>query len=392
MDLLLANVRTPDERRGDLRAQIAANHTGRERFRALLADHGRATALAGLEAAIEYAQTRMRSAIEDLADGTYAFDDVLDDDGQGTEDVAIEATVTVTGDTLHVDFAGSAPQTAGPINAPFAVTASATYYVARAITDPDIPANAGCYRPIEIDAPEGSVVNATAPAAIVGGNLETSQRVVDVLIGALAPVVPDRVVAGCQGTMNNLTVGGTDPRDGSPFAFYETQGGGFGGRAGADGMDGVHAHMSNTQNTPVEVLETAYPLRVERYEFRPGTGGAGEFRGGLGLRRDLTARTECSVSLLADRRRHPPYGLFGGEPGAVGEHWLIDDDGTESKVAGKTTLTLAPGETVSVRTPGGGGYGVLEEREEDRIRRDRRTGKTDDWPGGPTADDTDEES
>jgi N-methylhydantoinase B len=375
MELFLANVRTPEERRGDLRAQIAANHTGRERFQELLAEHGRATALSGLAAAIDYARERMHAAIGDLADGTYTFADVLDDDGRGTEDVPIEATVTVDGDSIHVDFAGSADQTMGPVNAPFAVTASATYYVVRAVTDPDIPANAGCYRPIELDAPAGSVVNAEAPAAVVGGNLETSQRIVDVLLGALAPAAPDRVVAGCQGTMNNLTVGGTDPRDGSPFAFYETQGGGFGARANADGMDGVHAHMSNTQNTPVEVLETAYPLRVERYEFRPDTGGAGAFRGGLGLRRDLTAHAECTVSLLADRHRHAPYGLFGGEDGTVGEHWLLDEDGDETRLPAKTTRTLSPGETVSVRTPGGGGYGEPSERAESAMARDRRTGK-----------------
>jgi N-methylhydantoinase B len=380
MELFLANVRTPEERRGDLRAQIAANHTGRERFRELLGEHGTDTALAGLEAAVAYADRRMRSAIGELADGTYTFADALDDDGQGFRDVPIEARVTVDGESIHVDFSGSASQTTGPINAPMAVTASATYYVCRAITDPDIPANAGCYRAIEIDAPAGTVVNATPPAAVVGGNLETSQRIVDVLLGALAPVAPDRVVAGCQGTMNNLTVGGTDPRDGSPYAFYETQGGGFGGRAGADGMDGVHAHMSNTQNTPIEVLETAYPLRVERYSLRPNTGGVGEYRGGLGLRRDLTALGECTVSLLADRHRHPPYGLFGGGDGAPGEHRLIDPSGEASPLPAKTTLTLSAGETISLRTPGGGGYGDPADRDDESIRRDRRTGKITGWP------------
>ncbi|MFB6255544.1 MAG: hydantoinase B/oxoprolinase family protein, partial [Haloplanus sp.] len=224
----------------------------------------------------------------------------------------------VDGDELVVDFAGTSEQVPGAINAPLAVTASATYYAVRCVTDPDVPPNAGTYRPIEIRAPEGTVVNARPPAAVVGGNLEISQRATDALLGAFGEEAPERSVAAAQGTMNSITFGGTN-REGEPFAFYETIGGGYGGRAGADGMDGVHAHMSNTRNTPAEVLETVYPVRVRRYEYRPDTGGAGAFRGGLGLRRDIEVLTDgVAFSLLADRRRHPPYGLAGGESGALG--------------------------------------------------------------------------
>ncbi len=281
LSMILANVRTPEERRGDLRAQVAANATGRRRFRDLAAEHGGDLAPA-LEAIKDYSERRMRAELADLPDGTYAFADALDDDGRGNEDLAIEVTLTIDGDGVTVDFTGTAAQTDGPINAVLAVTASATYYAVRCVTDPDIPPNHGCYRPIEIVAPEGTIVNPKPPAAVVGGNLETSQRVTDAVLGALAEAAPGRVAAAGQGTMNNVTLGGTDPRgDGpNPYAFYETQGGGFGGRASGDGMDGVHVHMSNTLNTPAEVLETAYPLRIERYELRPDSGGAGEHRGG----------------------------------------------------------------------------------------------------------------
>jgi len=278
---------------------------------------------------------------------------------------------------VTVDFTGTAAQTAGPVNAVFAVTASATYYAVRCVTDPAIPPNHGCYRPIEVETPEGSIVDPEPPAAVVGGNLETSQRVTDVVLGALAGADPDRVVAGCQGTMNNVTFGGTDPRDGTPYTFYETQAGGFGGRAGTDGMDGVHVHMSNTMNTPAEVLETAYPLRVRRYAYRPDSGGAGEFRGGLGLRRDIEVRGhEARFSLLADRHRHRPYGLAGGGSGESGAAYVVDGDGEErERLAQKSTHDLPAGTVVSVRSPGAGGYGDPADRDAARVERDLRLGK-----------------
>ncbi|MFC5973047.1 hydantoinase B/oxoprolinase family protein [Halomarina salina] len=395
-DMILANVRTPDERRGDLRAQEAANQTAVDRFEDLVGTYGWETVAEVLGEIQDYSERRMRAEIEDLPDGTYAFEDILDDDGQGNEDLPVRAAVTVDGDSVTVDFDGTAPQTAGPINAVLAVTTSATYYAIRCVTDPTIPPNRGCYRPITVDAPEGTVVNPRPPAAVVGGNLETSQRVTDVVLGAFAEAVPERVTGASQGTMNNVTFGGVDPRGsrsesasateagteeatpdaGSPYAFYETQGGGFGGRAGKDGMDGVHVHMSNTMNTPVEVLETAYPLRVDRYEFRRDSGGPGEFRGGLGLRRDITVRDHTATfSLLADRRTHRPYGVAGGDPGSTGSAVLSDADGEEEPLPGKTTRDLPPDSTVSIRTPGAGGYGPVEERDPEAVRRDVRRGK-----------------
>jgi len=395
-DLLFANVRTPDERRGDLRAQVAANETAVERTRELLDDHGRDTLGAAFSAVQDYGERRMRAAIAALPDGTYRFEDVLDDDGRGTEDLPVVATATIDGETVTVDFEGTAPQTEGPVNAVFAVTASATYYAVRCVTDPDIPPSAGAYRPIEVRAPEGTIVNPAPPAAVVGGNLETSQRVTDAVLGAFAAAVPERAVAAGQGTMNNVTFGGTDPRrggsaggraaDGEPFAFYETQGGGFGGRAGADGMDGVHVHMSNTLNTPAEVLETAYPLRVREYALRPDSGGPGEFRGGLGLRRAIEVRAACTCSLLADRQRHAPYGIAGGGDGARGEtridrrrdgpdEWDGHDAIDGERVPGKSTHELSPGAVVTMFTPGGGGYGDPTDRAPEAIRRDLRLGK-----------------
>ncbi|SFR51463.1 hydantoinase B/oxoprolinase family protein [Halogeometricum limi] len=373
--MILANVRTPEERRGDLRAQEAANATGRRRFADLAERHGDELPTI-LDAVKDYSERRMRAEISDLPDGTYEFSDLLDDDGRGNEDLPVEVAVTVDGDEVVVDFEGTAAQTEGPINAVFAVTASATYYAVRCVTDPDIPPNHGCYRPVTIEAPEGTIVNPTLPAAVVGGNLETSQRVTDAVLGAFGSVVPERVVAGSQGTMNNVTFGGTDPRTESPYAFYETQGGGFGGRAGKDGMDAVHVHMSNTMNTPAEVLETAYPLRVERYELRENSGGAGQFRGGLGLRRDIRVRDhEATFSLLADRRTHAPYGLAGGEDGEPGDAALVDDDGADvDRLPGKTTRELPPGSVVSIRTPGAGGYGPASDRDPAALARDLRLG------------------
>lgn len=386
MDVILANVRTPDERRGDLRAQETANQTGRQRFSELVEKYGADSLTAALEEIKDYSERRMRTELESLPDGTYRFEDVLDDDGQGNEDLPVVAAVTIDGDSVDVDFEGTAAQTDGPINAVFAVTASATYYAIRCVTDPDIPPNHGCYRPIDIDAPEGTIVNPTPPAAVVGGNLETSQRVTDVVLGALAEATPERVLAGSQGTMNNVTFGGIDPRDASPYAFYETQGGGFGGRSGLDGLDGVHVHMSNTMNTPIEVLETAYPLRVTRYEFREDSSGAGEFRGGLGLRRDIGIRDhQAAFSLLAERHRHAPYGLVGGAEGTPGRAYLLENGLNTTdpnaiteegeRLAGKVVRELAPGTVISIRTPGAGGYGDPDNRNPEAVARDVRLGK-----------------
>lgn len=375
-DMILSNVRTPDERRGDLRAQEAANETGRRRFNELADRYGTSKLGVALEEIKNYSERRMRAEIDALPDGEYVFEDVLDDDGAGNSDLPITVSLTIDGNEILVDFTGTADQTAGPVNAVFAVTASATYYAVRCVTDPEIPPNHGCYRPITITAPEGTIVNPDPPAAVVGGNLETSQRVTDVVLGAFAEVIPESVVAGSQGTMNNVTFGGEDPRSGDPYAFYETQGGGFGGRAGKDGLDGVHVHMSNTMNTPAEVLETAYPLQVARYEFREDSGGAGEFRGGLGIRRDITVRDHTATfSLLADRHTHHPYGLLGGTAGSSGSAVSISPNGDTKRLPQKSTHKLDSGTTVSIRTPGAGGYGDPSDRSKAAIEQDLRSEK-----------------
>ncbi|MDF9745003.1 hydantoinase B/oxoprolinase family protein [Natrinema salsiterrestre] len=360
--LVLANVRDPRERRADLRAQQAANERAEERLESLFDEHGRETVLEGFDAVIDYSRERIATEIAALPDGTYEATDVLEGDGVTDDDIEITVTVTVDGETIDVDFSGTAPQVAGNLNAPLAVATSAVYFVVRCITDPEIPPNHGCYEPVSVSAPEGSLLNPSPPAAVVGGNVETSQRVTDVVFTALAGAAPDRVPAQGQGTMNNLTIGA---RDGS-FAYYETIGGGFGARADRDGMDGVQVGMTNTLNTPVESLETEYPLHVERYALREGSGGRGRFRGGLGLERSVTVETDATVSLLTERRRHAPKGVAGGEDGATGEN-LIDGEA----VPAKTTVDVAAGATVTVKTPGGGGHGDPDERDEGGLEADR---------------------
>jgi len=372
-DLILLNVRTPDERWGDLRAQFAACRTGIDRVEALVDRHGASRLRAGMSAILDYSERRMRREIEKLPDGEASFEDVLDGDGIREETIGVQARVRVDGDRLTIDFAGTAAAAQGPVNAVFAVTRSACYYAVRAMTDPGIPPNAGCYRPIEVIAPEGSVVHARPPSPVVGGNLETSQRIVDVVLGALGRLVPDRAVAASQGTMNNLAIGGVDPRTERPYTLYETIAGGWGAGPASDGVDGMHSHMTNTLNTPVEALEITYPLRVDRYEMISGTGGAGRHRGGLGVRRDITAvGHEARVSVLSDRRTHRPYGVEGGDAGAPGENVLICPSGEEATLPAKASFSLAPGETISIRTPGGGGHGNPRGRTQDAIGKDRR--------------------
>jgi len=375
LELILSNVRTPDERSGDLRAQYSACAIGISRVSELLAKHGRLRLEEAMRALLDYSERRMRSAIEALPDGSAHFEDVLDGDGVTENPVPIRVEVRIRGGEIMVDFAGSSPQVEGPINAVEAVTASAAFYAIRAITDPEIPANAGCYRPIHVIAPEGSVVNCRPPAPVVGGNLETSQRMVDVVLGALGVLMPDRAMAACQGSMNNLAIGGTDPRTGLTYSLYETIAGGYGARSDRDGVDGIHSHMTNTLNTPIEALEIAYPLRVERYELRPGTGGRGRYRGGLGIRRDIRCiGHQPRASFLTDRRRSRPYGVAGGEAGSVGENALVRE-GAEIALPAKGTVTMHAGDIVSVRTPGGGGYGDPEKREPQLRAKDAREGR-----------------
>jgi N-methylhydantoinase B len=349
LDLICANSRTPRLRRGDFRAQIAANQLAAQRLPEIAARRGLHTLLAAYDEVLDYAERRTREALRALPDGTYRATGELEGDGVTGEDIPIAVAVTVAGDALRVDLTGTAGAVAGNVNCPLAVTRSACYFALRVLLPDDVPANAGTYAPVEIVAPEGSLVNARPPHAVVAGNVETSQRVADVVLSALAEVAD--VPAAGQGTMNNLIIGG----DG--WTYYETIAGGQGGSSRGPGPSGVHVGMTNTLNTPVEALELEYPMRVERYELVAGSGGAGRHRGGDGVVRSIRVLEPATVSLLTDRRRHAPAGSRGGAPGASGRN-QVSTAGGEEDLPPKATRRLEAGDVVTVTTPGGGGWGV----------------------------------
>ncbi|TVR71865.1 MAG: hydantoinase B/oxoprolinase family protein [Sphaerobacteraceae bacterium] len=354
--LILRNVRTPDERRGDLAAQVAANRTADRRIAELVERAGRASVDEHIDELINYAERMTRSAIEQIPDGTYEFTDYLDDDGVKMEPIAIKATVIIEGTELTVDFTGSDPEARGSINAVASVAKSAVYYIIRCLMPDEAPSNAGTFAPVTVVAPSGTVVNARPPRPVAGGNVETSQRITDAVFGAMAKALPEIIPAASQGTMNNVTAGGVDPRNGQPFAYYETMGGGMGARKGLNGLSGVHVHMSNTLNTPVEAFEFAYPMRITEYRLRDGSGGDGAAQGGDGLVRELSFQVETEVTLLSERRRIQPWGVQGGEPGQTGENILIRD-GVQTQLGGKKTISVEPGDRLSIQSPGGGGWG-----------------------------------
>lgn len=353
---LLSRMRVPGERRGDLAAQLAALYRGQERLSALTARYGLDKLLEMSRELLDYSERAMRALIAAIPDGSYDFVDYLDDDGYGQEDLAIRLTLTVSGATARLDFRESCDQVEGGVNAVPPVVEAAAYYVFLTLLAEDYPINQGCFRPLAVITRPGSLLDPAFPAPVAAGNVETSQRLVDVVFGALAQALPDTIPAASQGTMNNLAFGGRQA-DGREFTYYETVAGGMGGRPGRPGLSGVHTHMTNTQNTPVEVLEHDYPVLVERYALREGSGGTGEFPGGAGIVRDLHFLSDVQVSLLSDRRRRGPYGLHGGRPGAPGENVLLTDKG-EERLPGKINLTLPAGSRLSIRTPGGGGWGL----------------------------------
>ena len=362
--MLLNNVRTPEEREGDLGAQIAACHTGAERLREVCARYGVERAKRAADELLDYAEELMRAFLARVPTGEYRAEDFLDNDGITESPVKIAVAVRMPGGhgsrahAVTVDFSGSDSQVQGAVNAVAAITYSACFYVFRCLLVEDVPAAAGLMRPIEVIAPEGTVVNARPPAAVAGGNVETSQRIVDVLLRALALAVPDRIPAAASGTMNNLTIGGVDPRTREPFAYYETIAGGMGARRTKEGISGVHTHMTNSLNTPAEALEYAYPLRVRKYSLRPGSGGRGKFHGGDGIIREIEVLTDCEVTLLADRRSRGPWGLAGAKDGAPGRASITRRDGSVENVSGKFSTRLRSGERIRIETPGGGGWGA----------------------------------
>jgi N-methylhydantoinase B len=359
VDTICRNVRTPDERRGDLAAQLAANATGQRRLSELLDRYGARTFRRLVADAFRRTREAAASLLAKVPLGAHVFTDYLDDDGFGSAPLPIRVTLTVRDRRLIADFTGTAPQQKGSVNAPLAVTHSAVYYSLVCLLPPDVHINSGAFDVVTVAAPEGTLVNAAPPAAVAAGNVETSQRIVDVVLGALAQALPGRVPAASQGTMNNLAIGGTDPRTQRPWTYYETTGGGIGAAVGYDGISGVHCHMSNTRNTPAEALEYHYPLRLRRYELRTGSGGPGVHAGGDGIFRELELLGPARAALLTDRRHHSPYGVNGGDPGLPGRNWLRSAE-CERELDTKTTVELLSGDRLVIATPGGGGWGTPE--------------------------------
>jgi len=356
MEIFLANTRVHEEREGDLRAQMAALAIGSDRLRALVATSGRQTVESAMAALKDYAARLMSAELRKIPRGTYKAEDFLDDDGFGTRRIPIRAAITVGGGKALVDFAGSAPQVRGNVNANYAITLSATFYVMKCLASEAVPPNEGLMRPIKLLAPEGSIVNALAPAAVAGGNVETSQRIVDVLMRALAKAAPDIIPAASSGSMSNLTIGGFDRFRNRHFSYYETIAGGAGAAPGHPGASAIHTHMTNTLNTPIEALEAYYPMRVTTYRIRRGSGGRGAAAGGDGLVREIETLVESSGNLLTERRSLRPWGLAGGGEGASGEN-VRTSKGVRKKLPGKTNVSLSPGDRIRIETPGGGGWG-----------------------------------
>jgi N-methylhydantoinase B len=380
--LLLSNVRTPEEREGDLGAQIAACQTGAQRLSEICDRYGIARAKQAAADLLVYSEEMMRAFLRTIPPGQYQAEDFLDDDGVENKPVRISVTIQVAAASkrkspvetrlaaspsasrrkqqpanVTIDFTGSAPQVQGAINAVEAITYSACFYVFRCLLREDVPATSGLMRPIRVIAPSGTVVSAKPPAAVAGGNVETSQRIVDVLLKALAQAIPDRIPAAASGTMNNITIGGIDPRSGEHFAYYETIAGGMGARSTKDGVSGVHTHMTNSLNTPAEALEYAYPIRLQQYSLRSKSGGTGLHTGGDGIVREIEVLTDAQVTLLADRRSRGPYGLAGGADGSPGRTLIIRRDGSAEEIPGKTSVRLRSGDRVRIESPGGGGWG-----------------------------------
>ncbi len=376
MDLLLLNMRLPDERRGDLNAQIAACRLGVERMRALFERHGVATLQTAFAEILTRTGRRMRSAIAQIPDGTYDFQDVLDDDGLAARDVLFKLQVRKSGERITFDFTGSSPQVPGNVNLTLNAVQSTVCYALKALLDPELPNNQAAIDAIDIIAPSGTVANCVAPGA-VALRANTCQRVADVVIGALAPVLPLQAIGAANGANTSIVFAGEHPETGAPYVYLETLGGGMGGRSDRDGKDGVQVHITNTSNLPVEAIEMEYPLRVLSYEFVEDSGGAGRYRGGMGLRRIVTpVGHTCEMNGVGERFRHAPWGIFGGAPGQPGRFRQREATGEIRELPPKTgRRTLSPDEAVIIETPGAGGYGPAIERASGDIARDRDSGK-----------------
>jgi len=358
MQFFLNNVRTPMEREGDFAAQIMANITGIKRCKELIDKYGIEKVCFYASALIKYSEKITRHTIRNIPDGKYSFKDFMDDDGKENNKIPITVELVINGDEAELDFSDSGKEVSGSINAVYAITLSAVLYVFRALTKENIPTNAGCLKPIKVKTEKGTIVDANFPSAVAGGNVETSQRIVDVILGALSKAIPNEVCAAGQGTMNNIAIGGFDKRKNAPFTYYETLGGGMGASSENHGESAIHSHMTNTLNTPIEALEYSYPFLVAEYSIRKNSGGDGKYKGGNGLIREIKLLTDAEVSVLSERRVCQPYGLFGGEPGKCGKNIVISDKKTK-EMPGKFYAELKENDKIRIETPGGGGYGKI---------------------------------
>ena len=372
---ILQNIRSPKDTQGDIMAQVAANNVGIKRMAGLLDKHGEDYIHHYMVEILNYAERSMRAGIGSIPEGSYSFEDFIEGDGFTDDLVKIKATVEVKKDSIIVDFAGTDKQVKGPLNTRISAARSCVYFALKCVIDPDLPTNSGSYRAIDVRAEEGSLVHAKFPAALCNANIITDQRYVDVILGALLDVIPERVVAACSGEMNLINLGGINPRNNEYYNYVETYGGGQGAKYNDDGMDGVHTHMTNTRNAPVEVIEATYPLLIKEYGLVPDSEGAGEYRGGFGMVREIEFLSDnVELSLGTDRRQIGPWGAFGGKAGGTADCIVTSADGSKKQLPSKITTTLQKGDLLKVITPGGGGWGDPEKRDKTKIEEEIKDG------------------
>ncbi|MGD2270602.1 MAG: hydantoinase B/oxoprolinase family protein [Desulfobacterales bacterium] len=375
LELIMNNVRTSYETYGDFQAQLAANNVGERRLRETISKYGVSVVSYYMDEIINYAERRMRNRIRQLPKGVYSFEDYLEGDGLSEDLLKIKVTLAIDEDQILVDFTGTDSQARGSVNSTRAVTLACVYFALKSAIDPDIPSSQGTFRPVKVVTPAGSLVNPSFPAPVSNANINTSQRIADVVLGALSEAIPESVPAASTGSMSIFTIGGVDPNTGEYYSYVETYGGGHGALKDQDGMDGVHSNMTNTRNAPVEVIEIAYPLRVERYGLIPNTEGPGRSRGGLGMTREMTILDHhATITLGTERRRIQPWGLAGGKPGGGSDCWIVSTEGKKEQLPSKVTRPVDPGTRIVLRTAGGGGYGEPNQRSPERVAKDVREG------------------